>query len=229
MRRILSVIIIFLLSFSFAEAKKSIKKVMAIEFKDLKYVSKYEIIDSADVSIEGKQIVIDINSLRRALRDLSIIESFEISEHDQILQISVNEKEPYFTLCFFDGKREIPFELDRDFHIISMNRIYKANLPLVFIPGEEMNKSGVSKSIKNILSKINDIRSRNFKIIDDIIEIKYLNADFIKVLLAGRKTAFYVKPDLEGFINLNYAVGYFDMIKYYPDTFTMPNGYGIVK
>ena len=158
-----------------------------------------------------------------------MIRSFELTEKDQKLIISLNEKEPAYSLYLVDDDNIIPVELNKKLQVISAGKMYSSNLPLVYINKEEMNKNSISLKIKNFLKMINDIRNRNLKIIDDILEIEYINAVSIKVRLKGRKTAFYLKPDLEGFNKLNFAVGYFDMIKYYPDTFTMLNGFGIVK
>ena len=228
MRGIL-LILILLFSFSFAEAEKDIRKVRAIEFRDLKYVSKYEIINSADIYIKGDLIVIDIESLKEILKNIPIIRSFEIIEKDQKLVISVNESEPAFSLCVLDGDKNIPVELNKDFQIISAERMYKLNYPLVFILKGELKKEGISLRVKRFLGLINDLRNRNLKIIDDILEIKYFDTEFVEVMLKGRKTVFSLKPVPEAFYKMNYAVGYFDMIKYYPDKFTMLNGSGIVK
>lgn len=232
MHRILFVIFIILFSFSFAEAKKNIVKVTTIEFDNLRYISKYEIINPADIYLEGKLIVIDLNSLKNVLNSINIIESFDISieknEKDQRLIISVKEKNPEFSLCIIDGDKYISAELDNTFQIISTGRMYKANLPLIYVFSEEINKQDISQKLKRFLNMISNLKNRNLNIINDILEIDYLSENQVKVTLEGRKTNFFLRPEFEGFENLNYAVGYFDMIKYYPDTFTMLNGYGIV-
>jgi hypothetical protein len=229
MKKILYITVLFILFVSTAYAKKDIKIYKSIEFKNITYLSKYEIIDLTDYSIKEKNIIIDINSLERVLNEMSMVNSYKLTEKDQSLLVSIVENQPVFPLCVRDGDKNLLAELDKDFHLISAGRIHVSNMPIIIISQEEMKNKVISARLKNFLGLISDLNRTGLSVMKEINEINYTDISTIKISLKGRRTVFNIGPDKESFNKLNYAAGYFDRIKYYPHTFTILNDAGILE
>lgn len=229
MRKISYIIILLALSVSTTYAGKDFKIYKSIEFKDLNYLSKYEIIDLTDFTVKEKKIIIDINSLIRVLNDLPMVKSFKLTEIDQSLLVTIVENQPVFPLCVREGGNNLLIELDKDYNLISVGRIHAINMPIIIISQEEMRNRILSAGLKKFLGLLSDLHKDGLRVIREIREIDYLNNLNINILLKGRKTVFNIKPDTDSFNKLNYAAGYFDRIKYYPHTFTILNDSGILK
>jgi hypothetical protein len=229
MKKISYILIIIVMSVSTAFAKKDIRIFKSIEFKDLYYLSKFEIIDLTDFSIKDKNILIDINSLERVLNDMSMVKSFKLNEKDQNLLVSIVENQPAFPLCIRDGEKNLFAELDKDFHLISTVRIHLLNMPIIIVSQEEMKNKKVSFRLKYFLGFLLNLNKSGLGVMKEINEINYTDINNIKLSLKGRRTVFNIKTDKESFNKLNYAVGYFDRIKYYPHTFTILNNAGILE
>ncbi len=229
MNKALNIIIIVLLSGSFAFANKNIRTFKTIEFKDLLYLSKYEIIEKANIYTDGEQIIVDLNSLDKALKKIPFVKSFKIKEKDQNLIIEFKENEPVFSLCVRDEEKNILVELDKEFRILSVNRLHTLNSPLIFIAGQDMGKNGISSRLQSFLRLIYSLQSDNLRIMKEILELDYTDPSNIKGMLKGRRTLFTLKPSREDFNRLNYAVGYFDAVKYYPHALALGDNPGIIK
>ena len=222
-------LIIILLIVSTAYAKKDIKIYKSIEFKNLKYISKYEIIDKVDINFKGKNIIIDMNSLDKVLNEMPIVNSFKLSELNESLIVSIIENQPIFLLGIRDGEKNTLIELDKECRLISFNRAHALNIPLIIASKEDIRNNMISSRLKSFLSMIQGLRKTNLNVINDVLEIDYTDVNKTKVLLKGRRTLFVLRPDNEAFAKLNYAAGYFDRIKYYPHTFTILDNFGIIE
>lgn len=229
MKSKISYIIIFMLIISTAYAKKDIKIYKTIEFKNLNYVSKYEIIDKVDINFKGKNIIIDMNSLDKVLNEMPIVKSFKLSELNESLIVSIIENQPIFLLGIREGEKNTLIELDKDFRIISLNRAHTLNIPMIIASKEDIRNNMISSRLKSFISMIQGLRKTSLNVMNDVLEIDYTDVNKTKVLLKGRKTVFVLRPENEAFAKLNYAAGYFDRIKYYPHTFTILDNFGIIE
>lgn len=229
MNKAINIIIIVLLSGSVVLAKKNVRAFKTIEFKDLTFVSKYEIIEKANIYTDGEQIIVDLKLLEDALKNIPVIKSFKIKDKDRNLVIEFKENEPVFSLCVRDGEKNILVELDREFRIISVNRLHALNSPLIFVPGKDMEKNTVSSGLRNFLTLIYTLQSENLRVMNEITELDYTDQKKIKATLKGRRTLFTLRPGRGDFQKLNYAVGYFDAVKYYPRSFALAGNPGIIK
>jgi hypothetical protein len=229
MKKILYILFILFLTAQALLAKKDIKVFKAIDFKDLKYFSKYEIINSVDLTIKEKNIIIDINSLEKVLNNHPMINSFKLTELNQTLSISIVENQPIFLLNVRDGEKNIPVEVSKDFNILSVGRFHALDIPAIIISREELKNNMISARLKKFLNFISGLNKSGLSVIKEITEIDYTDTLNIKLLLRGRRTVFVIRPDKDNFNKLNCAAGYFDRIKYYPQTFTILNDAGILK
>jgi hypothetical protein len=222
------IFMIMLISFTPAFAKKDIKIFNSIEFRNINYLSKYEIIDSANIGTRGKALLVDMNLLEKILNDMPLVKSFRIIENSQRLIIDIVEKRPAFLLSVRDGGKNTIVELNNEYHIISANRAHLLDLPLIIIPQEDVKGGKNFTRLKMMLETIYALQIKSLPVMKEIIEIDFLDGLRIEVMLKSRRTVFSIKPDIDGFKKLNYAAGYFDRIKYYPNTFTILNGLGIL-
>ncbi len=213
-----------------AMASSDIRTVKVIEFKNLYYLSKYEIIDKVNVTIKGKDIIIDIDTLEKALQENSLVKSFRISENQGRLTVTVDENEPVFLLALKKGEKLIPFELDGNYRIISLSRVHAFNMPLIVVTEDEMKEEEPSSGLKNLLAMLKGFSDDDLsKLLREISEIDLTDMHKARILLNGRRTAFLMEPTKDNFYKLNYSVGYFDRIRYYPETFVIADGQGIIK
>ena len=229
LKKIFYIVIIVIFFVSIASAKKDIKVFKSIEFNDIKYLSKFEIIDLTDYIIKEKNIFIDVSSLERVLNDMPMVKSFKLIEKDQNLYVNIVENQPVYPLCIRSGGNNLFAELDGDMHLISAGRIHLLNVPIIIISQEEMKNKMPSARLKTFLKLVSDLRKSKLPVLDEIAEMDYIGMNNLKISLKGRRTVFSIKPDKYSFEKLNYATGYFDRIKYYPHTFTILGDAGILE
>jgi len=161
--------------------------------------------------------VIDIDSLENSLKRISIIESYNIDIKDEVLSLRIVEKEPFFCIALITGKETIPYELDREFNIISRKKVFSADKPLVLIKRGDMPQGRVSYKVKKICSLLSELRKERSSIYREISSVYVMNSGRVRVRLRRRKTDFILDPEKKNFIRLNYITGYLDRIKYYPE------------
>ena len=229
LKKISFILIITVLSISTAVAKKDIKVFKSIEFNDINYLSKYEIIDATDFSVKDKNIIIDVGSLERVLNDMPIVKSFKLIEKNQNLYVNIVENQPVYPICIRAGEKTIFAELDKDMYLISTGRIHSLDMPIIIISQDEMKNKMPSAGLKKFLTLITGLTKNNLPVMREISEIDYSGVNDLKIYLKGRRTVFSMKPDINSFDKLNCAAGYFDRIKYYPHTFTILGDTGVLE
>jgi len=219
-KKIITMLFIFI-CFTFSiqvYASNDIRKIKTIEFKGLKYLSKYEIIKMIDIRWKKNNIIIDIESLKKALEKLSLIKRYRIKILKKHLLVIIDERNPKFLLAVRDNIRIIPFELDENLRIISLNRVHAFDKPLIIISDAEIIDGEISPELKKFLHLLLEVKYSNLAIFKEISEIDFSNNKKIKLLLKGRRTCITMRAKLENFFKLNYAIGYFDNSMYYPKT-----------
>ena len=72
---------LIIICFSHADlllAQSGIKRVKEIEFKGLRFLSKYEIVEKIDIKHDGNSLIIDIKSLEKRLKNLPVLKNFRV-------------------------------------------------------------------------------------------------------------------------------------------------------
>jgi hypothetical protein len=200
-----------------AFAFRNVRKVKAIEFRGLKYLSKYEIINGSITRVEDDYFVVDIDSLSSLLKKNQMIASYRIAMEGENVKIAIVENEPAFLLCVRKKKRMVFFELDRGFKVISYMRVHAYDKPLIIISEEDIDGGKLSERVIRLLRLLQDLQADNVRIYDEISEIELCDLDSVRLRLRGRKTECIMSPTWKSFNRLNYVVAYLDRIKYYPD------------
>ena len=210
--------LIFLIVFLFGNsifASRDVKRIKSIEFRDLYYLSKYEIMNRVNVTVESDEIIIDLTSLRKALSEMEMVKSYNIIEEQGHLIIVVAEHEPEYLLIMKKGKKMIPFELDSQFKIISAGRAHALHamyMPLIIVPEGQIKGGEISGKLKEFLKRLSDMKKEFSVLFSRISEIILTEKWETDIHLKGRKTDFIMKPDKDNFRKLNYTVGFFDRI-----------------
>ncbi len=133
---------------------------------------------------------------------------------------------PVFLLCVRDGGRNTIVQLDREFKVVSGGAEF---FPIVIISIQALNNNRLPLNLKNFLNSLYDLYKNDQSAIREIQEIEYINEYNVRLKYKGRKTVFSVYPDRDSLYKADIALGYFDLIKYYPVSFTMNDRFGIIR
>ncbi|MDY6934963.1 MAG: hypothetical protein SVZ03_12185 [Spirochaetota bacterium] len=225
----MSIVILFLCTIGTSITKADAKRVKSIEFKGLKLLSKYEIIDEVNMKVDEDYIVVDLESLHQILEEYPLIDRFNIAFESDRLIIHIVEKIPAFLLAIRERDKVMPFELDERYRIVSVNQIHDNNLPLIIISENDIIDGVLTQRLANFLTLLKKIRDNKLSLYYEMLEIDLTDFVRAKILLKGRKTTFTLTPLEESFYKLNSGVGYLDSIRYYPDTMQIYADSGLIK
>lgn len=209
--------------FTRAYAFRNVKRVDKIIVKGLHYLSKHEIIDGVSATADQGGIVIDIDSLRDNLEENLMIRKYSISETGNSIIVVIIEKEPICMLGVRHQKVTALFELDREYKILSRNRIHAVNRPLIIVPKSDVAGGKLSERLREFIGLLQILRERKITIVDEISEVDLRELNRITLFLRKRRTEFLLKPDQESFYQLNYFVAYLDQKRFYPKKFHIIN------
>ena len=211
-----------------AYAFRNVRRVKTIEFRGLKYLSKYEIINGSITRVEDDYFVVDVDSLSSLLKAHRMIASYRIAVEGTSIRIAIVENEPAFLLCVRKGKRTLFFELDKDFKVVSYT-VHAYDRPLIILSPEDIDGGRLSVRVLGFLKLLQELQADRVKVYDEISEIDLSDFESVRLYLHGRKTTFIVNPNWDSFNRLNYFVAYLDRIRYYPDVLKLLNGFVIIR
>ncbi|GEM_PF-418406 len=211
----LSVIIIVWATASFA--LRNVRRVKAIEFRGVQYLSRYEILGDTVARIENDYLVVDIDSLSARLNENPMVASFRIVIDGDRLRIIVVENEPMFIIAVKREKRLHLFELDRELSVISRERVHTHDSPLIILSESDVQRGNISRRIVEFLELLRELESQQLAVYGEIAEIHLYDFEETRLYLRGRRTAFILNPSWESFQRLNDCVAYLDSRGYYPD------------
>jgi hypothetical protein len=212
-----------------AFAFRNVRKVKAIEFRGLKYLSKFEIINGTITRVEDDYFVVDIDSLSSLLKENKMIASYRIAVEGTSIRIAIVENEPVFLLCVRKDKKTMFFEIDRSFKVISHMRVHAYDKPLIILSPEDINGGRLSGRVLDFLKLLQALQADNVRVYDEISEVDLSDFESVRLYLHGRKTTFIVSPSWGSFNRLNYFVAYLDRINYYPDVLKLFDGFVIIR
>jgi hypothetical protein len=198
-------------------ALRNVKKVTSIEFRGLKYLSRYEIISAVPAKIERDGIVIDVDGLREYLKGSPYVKSFRVKEERGRIAVTVTENEPALVIALKKKGAIISFELDERLRILSSRGVSAFDRPVIIISEDDTPGGELSRRVKGLLSLVLELGRRGLPVFREIDEIDLSAKPNAVVKLRGRKTRFVVEPDREHLSALNYIAGYLDGRGRYPD------------
>ena len=222
-------VLVLLISVDTADAFRNVRKFKTIEFRGLKYLSKFELIDNVAIRIDSDGIVIDIDSLERVLGKNLMVKTFRLINEGDRLVIVIIENEPVFLLGLKKDKRIILFEIDKSLKVISYNRAHVYDKALIVIPQRDVINGVLSKRIQDLIKLLLQLEESGLKICGEICEIDLSNRKWARLTLRRRRTTFFLTPDRYNFYKLNYFAAYLDSIRYYPDTLQVFDEFVIMR
>jgi hypothetical protein len=214
----ITVTMLLLMSSMNVFALKDIRKIKSLEFKGLNNISKNEILSKVDIRAADDGILIDYKSLNDALKNISLIRAYKISEDGDRLIVNIAEHEIAFLAAIKSKQRIIPVEIDGRGRILSVNRAHVYDKPMLIIPVSEMNGDRLSNRSKKIIGILNQAVTENPSLFREIIEIDLTDYPRVDIMLRGRRTRFTVHMNKDSFYTMKYMLGYLDNAKYYPWT-----------
>jgi hypothetical protein len=209
-------------------AQRDVRRVKSIEFRGLKYISRNEIAGRMSAKAEGSGLVVDVDSIRTALGEHPVVKSFQISEDEGRIVISVTEKSLSFIVAVRRERGPVLIELDENLKAVSAGTIHASDRPLIIIESGDIVNGELSQAMKAFIAGIISIEEKNIPVMKEISEIGFADGDMITVLLKGRRTKFYLKPNEEQFKRMNYFAGYLDSVRRYPAVMRILDNYGLM-
>jgi hypothetical protein len=207
---------------------KDLRAVKAIEFKGLRLLSKYDVIRGSRIKAVDRGIVIDMESLEKALAGNGFISSYRVEESRGRLIITVTEKTPAIILAAEGRGGYTLYELDADSAIISKNNVHTDMVPVLYAQAGSPGAGGLPGGVKSILSLLAGVKKRDAALYREISEV-YPAGGAIRVLLRGRKTGFILKPEEGEFIRLKYTAGYCDRTGRSPEEINLSGNAVVVR
>jgi hypothetical protein len=211
-----------------AAPAKDIRTVRAIEFKGLRLLSKYDVVRGARFKAVERGIVIDMESLEKALAGNGFISSSRVEESKGRLIITVAEKVPAIILAVEGKSGYSLYELDANHAVISKNNVHTDLVPVLYEQAGKPGAGGLPGGLKNILSFMAGVRKNDAALYREISEI-YPAGSAVRILLRGRKTGYIVKPEEGEFIRLKYIAGYCDRTGRSPEEINLSGNAVVVR
>lgn len=205
-----------------------VRKVKAVDFRGLKLLSKYDLVRNVRLKAADDGIVIDLESLGRALAGNRFIKSYRVEDSGGRLIVSVAEKEPELVMAVERKDGTALYELDAAHAVISKNSVHTDRVPVLCLTGEDMAADAADGRVRGLFTLLGRIKKSQPSVYGELSELR-LNGKEIRVTLKGRKTDFIMGPLERDFIKLRYIAGYCDRAGRYPDEINLTGDTVIVR
>ncbi|OHD65524.1 MAG: hypothetical protein A2176_14155 [Spirochaetes bacterium RBG_13_51_14] len=205
-----------------------IRKVKSIQFRGLRLLTKYDVIRGVRLEAAADGIVIDVDSLERALSGNSLIKSFGIEESGGRLMVSVAERRPVLIAVVAGKDGSSLYELDEDHAIISKNDVHTDRVPVLYLVSLKLSADGATGRVRSLISLLERVKRKIAPLYREIAEI-YLDETSIRVVARGRRTSFVLRPRDTDFIKLRYIIGYCDRTGECPEEINLSDNPVIVR
>ncbi len=205
-----------------------VRKVKAVDFRGLKLLSKYDLVRNVRLKAADDGIVIDLESLGRALAGNRFIKSYRVEESGGRLIVSVAEKKPELVMAVERKDGTALYELDAAHAVISKNSVHTDRVPVLCLTGDDMAADAADGRVRDLFTLLGRIKKSQPSVYGELSELR-LDGKEIRVTLKGRKTDFIMRPLERDFIKLRYIAGYCDRAGRYPDEINLTGDTVIVR
>ncbi len=205
-----------------------VRKVKAVDFRGLKLLSKYDLVRNVRLKAADDGIVIDLESLGRALAGNRFIKSYRVEESGGRLIVSVAEKKPELVMAVERKDGTALYELDAAHAVISKNSVHTDRVPVLCLTGDDMAADAADGRVRDLFTLLGRIKKSQPSVYGELSELR-LDGKEIRVTLKGRKTDFIMRPLERDFIKLRYIAGYCDRAGRYPDEINLTGDAVIVR
>lgn len=199
-----------------AQAFRNVKKVSNIEFRGLNIVSKYEIMSRVDMRVVTDGILVDIDSMTKALEETALVRSFRVAEQNGALIVAVAEREPAHVFAVVRGNETIPFETDERFGVMSVRRVHSTGRPLIVIGESDIVNGALSPRVAEFAASLRAFGNADPELYGEIEEISIAESGWTQVVLRNRRTRFYIEAEAVFPPVFRHLVSYLDSKNEYP-------------
>ena len=199
-----------------------------VEIRGMKYLAKEEIVRRVRLVSRNNQIIIDMDSLRNALKTFPIIKDYSIKTAEGRLILSISEREPLVRVALHGKNQTVPFELDYASKVIAFNRIHCRSLPLVHADMNEMKGNEPGHGLKKLCLVLFRVKKEHPALFREIEEI-YYGSGFADITLRGRRTHFFIRTVMDNFTRLTYIAGYLDSMRIYPERISITDDKVLIR
>ncbi|HQP47964.1 MAG TPA: hypothetical protein PKX12_04480 [Spirochaetota bacterium] len=195
---------------------QDVRKVSRIEFRGLKYLSKYEIVSRVEMRVVQGGFIINMGSLNNVLGSMPMVQSFRVAEDNGGVVVAVVEREPAFIFAVQRSKHVLPFEVDEYFRVLSVGRVHDDERPVIIIHDDDLVDGDLSRRVKNFAGYLRHVEDRQPVFFRELSEISIVEPEHVSFMLRNRATRFYVAPGESSMDSVKRLVSYFDAVQYYP-------------
>jgi len=205
-----------------------VRTVKAVDFRGLKLLSKYDLVRDVSLKAVDDGIVIDIDSLGRALAGNRFLKAYRVTESGGRLIVSIVEKEPALVMAVAREKGTALYELDDSRAVISRNDVHTDRVPVLCLTGDDMTADTADGRVRGLLDLLGRVRKSHPALYGEISEVR-LDGKELLVTLRGRRTGFIMGPRERDFIKLRYIAGYCDRAGRYPEEINLTGDMVVVR
>ncbi len=228
MKKSLSLIAVLLLLSSAVYAEK-IEFFEKIEFRGVKNLDRYRVIQNSRAKVSRKGIVIDTDSLNDVLAKNVMIKSSSLGREGNTLIIEVEEKYPLFMTLMVDKQQSIPVLIDEKMNIVETGLFFRTDMPIIILKKEYADSEEGYRRMTDFFELLKRIRTENSLLMNEIDEITIETPIELKVKLRKRKTLFMIKNELNGFVRLEKTAAYLDTALRYPESLDLRGNMVLVR
>ncbi len=209
-------IIFTALPYDRAEAARELRRVRGIEFKGLKYLSRYEVLRQVSYRVDGDFLLIDLGTLRDGLDKMSMVKTYAINGDGDRLVVVIEENVPTHVVVLEGDGVLVPVELDAAMRVLSTGTIHAVERPVIVASAGDMEGGGPSPRLLKTLRTLSEIEKSGIPVMRELEEVDIVEYPRSRVLLKGRRTVFTLEIDRGSIQALNALVGYLDAARRYP-------------
>ncbi len=227
MKRIMTLLLfIFLTTAVYSE---DVITVARVEIRGLVNLDRFDIMKEVRSGVQDKQILIDVESLKRELDKNILVKDYRLTGEQDSLIITVVEKYPVFNLVLIDEKQSVPYLVDREINILDSRRFFKTDMPII-IAERALFETGDGKDITaGIISRLMSVKKEKPFLLGELAEISIYSADRIYVTMKNRRTLFVLENDYSGFLKLEKTAAFLDKRGNYPQSIDLRDNTVLVR
>lgn len=221
-------ITISLLFFTFAgKPHDAHVEVKNVQIKGNRYINAGELIGKIQYVMHNNKLRINTSSLVEMLSKHPMIASYKFYSAGESLIIEIIEKDPIFLCAVLKKDEVIPFELDKDFQIVSVQSIHSTDMPIIIFEECDIRQGKLSTKAMYFLKVMDRVRKNQNRLFKELSEIMLRDDGILEIRLKGRKMKCFVKD--MAFTTFESVLSVLDAKRDYPEVMYVSNSFGVIK
>lgn len=200
-----------------------------IEFRGVKNLDRYRVIQMSRARAKNRGIVIDTDSLKQVLDNHVMVKSSSLSREGNALIVEVEEKYPLFMTLLVDKQQSMPALFDEKLNIVETGLFFRTDMPIIIMNREYADSEDGSRTLTGLFELLKGLGGEKGAFINELEEVRLDSPAELKVKLRKRKTLFVIKNELNGFVRLEKTAAYLDAALRYPDLLDLRGNMVLVR